>query len=81
MVTSAAPSLRDDIRIRMPASVHARRSGDACRGRGSVDCRSGGGIRSGLTSVRGDMAPPELVSLIVAVVAWIVLLGSLTPDA
>jgi hypothetical protein len=29
---------------------------------------------------QADMATPELVSLIVAVIAWIALLGSLSPD-
>jgi hypothetical protein len=29
---------------------------------------------------QADMATPELVSLIIAVIAWIALLGSLSPD-
>jgi hypothetical protein len=29
---------------------------------------------------QGDMATPELISLIVVVIAWIVLLGGLAPD-
>ncbi|HEX7172184.1 MAG TPA: hypothetical protein VF365_06210 [Candidatus Limnocylindria bacterium] len=35
----------------------------------------------GISRRQGYMAPPELITLIVAVVAWIVLLGSFTPDA
>jgi hypothetical protein len=29
---------------------------------------------------QGSMATPELVSLIIAVIAWIALLGTLSPD-
>jgi hypothetical protein len=34
----------------------------------------------GLRRRQGGVAPPELVSLIVAVIAWIVLLGTFTME-
>jgi hypothetical protein len=37
-------------------------------------------IRIGERSVRGGMPTPELISLIVALVVWIVLLGTLAAD-
>jgi hypothetical protein len=39
------------------------------------------GIRSGLADVKGSMATPEVISLIVALIVWIVLLGTLSSDA
>ena len=39
------------------------------------------GIRSGLADVKGGMATPELICLIVALIVWIVLLGTLSSDA
>jgi hypothetical protein len=38
-------------------------------------------IRSDSFSVRGSMPTPELISLIVALVVWIVLLGTLSADS